>query len=234
MDDKSTISAIAWDLDNTLFNRDEAFRAFFDAWLKREAHGLSSGEHQSALERIRILDRSGYGDRLKFCEQVMALVGVTRLKPEQLWEEIQARLPDFITPDFRILELLESLSRYFRMVIVTNGGSVFQRAKIASNGFNRLFSHSEIFVSSELGTSKPEPAIFEMVLSFLRLSASQVLFVGDHVVNDIEGPANVGMKTCWVSNGRSTPKGLKADLLITSVHELNPAMIRSLSLPAAA
>ncbi|MHA3770802.1 HAD family hydrolase [Verrucomicrobiota bacterium sgz303538] len=234
MDDKSTISAIAWDLDNTLFDRDKAFRAFFSSWLKREAYGLTSQEHESALDRIRILDRSGYGDRLKFCERVMAMVGVTRFKPEQLWEEIQTRLPDFITPDIRVLKLLESLAPHFRMVIVTNGGSVFQRAKIASSGLSRIFSQSEIFVSSELGISKPEPAIFEMVLSFLQLSAEQVLFVGDHVVNDIEGPANVGMRTCWVSNGRSTPKDLKADLVVTTVHELNPSMVRSLSLRAAA
>lgn len=234
MDDKSTISAIAWDLDNTLFNRDEAFRAFFSAWLKREAHGLTPREHEPALDQIRILDRSGYGDRLKFCERVMEMVGVTRFKPEQMWEEIQAHLPDFITPDIRVLKLLESLAPHFRMVIVTNGGSIFQRAKIASSGLNRIFSHSEIFVSSELGTSKPEPAIFEIVLSFLALSAEQVLFVGDHVVNDIEGPTNVGMRACWVSNGRSTPKDLRADLVVTTVHELNPAMIRSISLLAAA
>jgi putative hydrolase of the HAD superfamily len=50
--------------------------------------------------------------------------------------------------------------------------------------------------SSELGFRKPHPGIYHHVLNGLGVAASQALFVGDRVLEDVVGPARVGMRTC--------------------------------------
>lgn len=50
--------------------------------------------------------------------------------------------------------------------------------------------------SSELGIRKPHPGIYQHALDGLGVAPSQALFVGDRVLEDVIGPARVGMRTC--------------------------------------
>lgn len=50
--------------------------------------------------------------------------------------------------------------------------------------------------SSQLGVRKPHPAIYRHVLDRLGVEPRQALFVGDRVLEDVIGPAGVGMRTC--------------------------------------
>jgi HAD superfamily hydrolase (TIGR01509 family) len=49
--------------------------------------------------------------------------------------------------------------------------------------------------SSEVGTRKPHPAIFERALDALGVEAERSLFVGDRLYEDVRGAAEVGMTT---------------------------------------
>ncbi len=49
--------------------------------------------------------------------------------------------------------------------------------------------------SSEVGTRKPHPAIFERALKALSVRPENALFVGDRLYEDVRGAAEVGMKT---------------------------------------
>jgi putative hydrolase of the HAD superfamily len=49
--------------------------------------------------------------------------------------------------------------------------------------------------SSEVGTRKPHPAIFERALDALAVEPGRALFVGDRLYEDIRGAAEVGMTT---------------------------------------
>ena len=49
--------------------------------------------------------------------------------------------------------------------------------------------------SSEVGTRKPHPAIFERALEALGVEPGRALFVGDRLYEDIRGAAEVGMTT---------------------------------------
>jgi putative hydrolase of the HAD superfamily len=48
-------------------------------------------------------------------------------------------------------------------------------------------------VSTEVGLEKPNPAIFNLALAQTGLQAEDVLYVGDHPINDVEAPLLVGM-----------------------------------------
>ena len=49
--------------------------------------------------------------------------------------------------------------------------------------------------SSEVGTRKPHPAIFERALGALGVSAENALFVGDRLYEDVRGAGELGMTT---------------------------------------
>ena len=52
-----------------------------------------------------------------------------------------------------------------------------------------------VVLSGEVGSRKPEPAIFERALAELGVDAADAVFVGDRLVDDVEGAAAVGMTT---------------------------------------
>jgi putative hydrolase of the HAD superfamily len=50
-----------------------------------------------------------------------------------------------------------------------------------------------VIVSTEVGMEKPDPAIFQLSLDRSGFSAADVLYVGDHDLNDIWAPNQVGI-----------------------------------------
>ena len=63
-----------------------------------------------------------------------------------------------------------------------------------------------VFTSEELQVYKPQKAFYEKILAALSLQPEEVLFVGDSLNDDVSGPKQVGMKTCWVNRkGQEMP-----------------------------
>jgi putative hydrolase of the HAD superfamily len=70
-----------------------------------------------------------------------------------------------------------------------------------------------VVFSSELGRRKPHPAIYEAALSELGVAPEQALFVGDRLVEDVRGPAELGMTTVQALWFRAdeNPNGIEPD-----------------------
>lgn len=63
-----------------------------------------------------------------------------------------------------------------------------------------------VFTSEGLRVYKPQKAFYEKILAVLSLHPEEVLFVGDSLTDDVYGPRQVGMKTCWVNRkGQPSP-----------------------------
>lgn len=63
-----------------------------------------------------------------------------------------------------------------------------------------------VFTSEGLRVYKPQKAFYEKILAVLSLRPEEVLFVGDSLTDDVYGPRQVGMKTCWVNRkGQPSP-----------------------------
>jgi len=218
MRSKSLKSILAWDLDNTLFDRDTAFRRCLVAIAtERQKNPSLLG---SSVSRIMAFDRSGKADRLAVAEFIASEIGLPSSEAAGLKETIQRRLPEFVRPDQEVCRLLEELSREYRMALISNGGAVLQRAKLDRAGLMKFFDPALILISGELESEKPDLAIFAEMLKRAEASASGSLFVGDDPVADIEGATRAGMRTCWVSRGRSAPASLKADFVVREIFEL--------------
>lgn len=110
-----------------------------------------------------------------------------------------------------VLDVLDALDAEpeVSLALVTNGLSEVQRVRIERLGLGRYFD--AIAISSELGTAKPAPAIFEFALAGLGAPArTSALMVGDSLTSDIQGGRNAGIATCWYNPHRQPrdPDGL--------------------------
>lgn len=178
------------DLDNTLIDRDSAWRSTASAFLAE--HGLPEGD----LTWLTTLDASGYRPR------------------HEVWRAISERYDGLDARDFvdrGVIErttlsepvreaLAEATDDGWTCVIVTNGRTAQQEAKIHRTGLDRLV-HGWV-VSESAGHSKPEPEIFHAAAAVAGLPLDGSWMIGDSAHADIGGVSRAGARTVWVSAGR--------------------------------
>ncbi|MBI4340449.1 MAG: HAD-IA family hydrolase [Chloroflexi bacterium] len=218
------IQAVLFDLDNTLIDRQAAFRRIAE----RFYHVHPAMSRRYALEEIcaRLVEweDDGDADRAWLFQQV-----------RDTWPEIQdsvsamvnwyrEQMATAVEPDTRVLGLLEGLTRAGTpWGIITNGGPG-QRAKILAAGFEAITPFA--ILSDEFGYRKPDPRIYKEGLWRLGgVMPAYTLFVGDKPQVDIVGAQQVGLQTAWVRRGKAYPAGLRRpDFEIDHVQELRSVL----------
>jgi putative hydrolase of the HAD superfamily len=102
-----------------------------------------------------------------------------------------------------VTEVLTRLKRQNACIgVVTNGFTSIQRKKLEACGLSSFIDH--LITSEQIGTAKPDPAIFRAALTVCGAKPHQAVMIGDSWVNDIEGSHAVGICTIWL-NRRSEP-----------------------------
>ncbi len=84
-----------------------------------------------------------------------------------------------------------------RTGIVTHGLTIKQAEKLIRLGLASYLDHGSIFISDQVGISKPNPKLYALALRRLELPAAEVMYVGDNLANDIAPPNSLGMLTAW-------------------------------------
>ena len=215
------LSAILFDLDNTLFDREAAFRGLAEDFFDEHLLGVTSLPRADAVALMVGWDDDGYSDRREMRERWLAEWPEAGLDLDAFngwYRQVMARhtLPDAAVNSF--LAHLNGLGMPWG--IVTNGNGRNQRAKCREAGLEAL-THF-IIVSEEQGYAKPDQRIYQDAMSALGLASPDgVLFVGDNPVTDIDGARAFGMQTAWVSRGRQFPADLRSpDYVVESVLDL--------------
>lgn len=128
--------------------------------------------------------------------------------------------PQDLYPDARpCLDELRTLG--FRVVIAGN-----QPARRHEQLQALGLPSDELATSEELGAEKPDPAFFAAVVQLADAAdASEVLYVGDRVDNDVLPAADYGMRTCWLRRGpwghlQDLPDDVEPDLVLEGLGEL--------------
>jgi putative hydrolase of the HAD superfamily len=85
-------------------------------------------------------------------------------------------------------------------VIVTNGRTVQQEAKIRNTGLDQLVQGWVI--SEAVGHKKPEPEIFQAAAATVSLPLPGAWVIGDSPHADIAGADALGLRSVWVTNSR--------------------------------
>lgn len=91
-----------------------------------------------------------------------------------------------------------------RRVIVTNGSSHQQKAKIKKLQLDHYFN--DIYISGELGFAKPDPQIFQHVCESLSVHPEECIFIGDSWESDIVGSNQFGMRSFWINHSGEHPE----------------------------
>ncbi len=86
------------------------------------------------------------------------------------------------------------------------------------------FAPSRIFTSESLQVYKPKRAFYEAILESLRVAPGETLFVGDSLVNDVQGPQSVGMRTCWINRKGKATGDIHPDYQLETLEGL-PALV---------
>lgn len=83
-----------------------------------------------------------------------------------------------------------------------------------------------VATSGEWGVAKPSPGFFERVVQLAGVPAGEVLYVGDHPVNDVAPAQAAGLRAAHLRRGPwgylwvDAPEGTAADWQIDSLHDL--------------
>jgi putative hydrolase of the HAD superfamily len=133
----------------------------------------------------------------------------------------------YIKPSVKLDRTLALLSEKYLIGIVTNGTPDFQRNKIKQMGIGRYFKDEHLFISEEVGYSKPAKEIYQMAMDTFHVEANEVIFVGDSLKNDVIAPMNQGMRAIWVNNhAESLPADVTPYAIITEINQLEQILLQ--------
>ncbi|MGJ9385995.1 HAD family hydrolase [Salipaludibacillus sp. CF4.18] len=219
------IKAVVFDLDGTLLNRDASVRVFIDKQYERLNKWLKHIPKDKYINRFIELDHRGYvwKDKVyKHLVEEFKIVGIT-------WEEF---LQDYINqfqlscvPFSNLVSMLEELkNKNLSLGMITNGKGQFQMNNITALGIEKYFD--TILISEWEGMKKPEPQIFNKVLSQLKVRPKESVYIGDHPINDVKTARNAGMKSIWKQSDQWD--NVKADFIVSDLKDI-PFIVSRLS-----
>jgi len=85
--------------------------------------------------------------------------------------------------------------------VITDGLSVKQSEKLIRLKLYRLFNPGAIFISDDIGISKPNIKLYQRACDEFNLAPAEVMYVGDDPVNDIDPAKAMGMITVLMKRG---------------------------------
>ena len=201
-DYNGAVALAIFDLDNTLIDRDASFRK----WIRR----FDPADAQWLIEA----DGDGFVARETFLGAIRERYGV-RIARERYDAEIVAAIElDPAVP----LALQRLRDAGWTLAICTNGSTRQQWAKLNKTGLHTLVD--AVAVSEEAGARKPASAMFEVAAARcgMRLGPAAWM-VGDCPVRDIAGAQAAGLRTVWMTRGRSWPGGEPPTAMASTVDE---------------
>lgn len=205
------IEAIAFDLDNTLIDRDAAV----NAWL-----ATILGDGTDLLAEAIALDNSGFIPRSTFYGWLAENVDWAE-DGEQVERRFQAEVMAMIPIDHAVRQLLRDLkARGYPLGLLTNGEGGFQLKKFGLLESHDAFHPGATIATGDIGFHKPDPRAFQALADSLPAPAEKILYVGDNPENDIEGSQAVGFRTCWIQLKDEHACRIQPDLTVRNVLDL--------------
>jgi putative hydrolase of the HAD superfamily len=194
------ISAVIFDLDDTLIDRRRTFSLYceylIDNFLKNK---ISLNERENVLVLLKEMDKNGYESRDIFYKKIIDTWNLeyTVEDFEQDWIE---RFDKYSVSAYRLMDTLEYLNKKYKLAIITNGLSYMQNKKIDAVNIREYFE--EIIISGDIGIRKPEKEIFLLCCNRLKVEPSEAVYIGDNYEIDVRGASNAGLNAIWINTDK--------------------------------
>ena len=115
-------------------------------------------------------------------------------------------------------ETMEILSQKYDCHIVTNGITFIQKGRMSRCALAPFIK--ELFISEEMGVSKPDPHYFDIVKEKLQIQKDDLpIVIGDSLSSDMKGALLSNLKCIWY-NPAHQKTDLKVDAVISDLREL--------------
>lgn len=237
--------AILFDIDDTLFSTSEfARKARRNAVRAMIAAGLDLPEELvlKELEEVIAEFSSNYEHHYDKLLQRLRGQSVPRANPALIVASGVAAYHDTkfreLAPFPDVLPLLRELkAAHVRTGIVTHGLTVKQAEKIVRLGLMPYLDTRAIYISDQIGISKPNPKLYLAALRDLQLHPGEVVYVGDSPEHDVAPPQSLGMIAIWARRAAKHglgKSGIVPDHIVDSFVELAGILRDSYGLPLGA
>ena len=121
-----------------------------------------------------------------------------------------------------------------RIYIASNGATVNAKGRIASTGLDRYIDG--LFISEDMGVTKPDPAFFEICLDRIGEPGSSCIMIGDSLSSDMLGAKNASLDSVWFMPSGDIEEAMKEysiDYCAASFDELYSVLKKWSAVPEA-
>ena len=226
------IKAILFDIDNTLLDFDgyvkesliEGFREFGLGKYSEEVYAVFQRINTELWKRIE-LGTLTYDELMKirwntiFRELGIEYDGV-------LFEKyFKGRLFYSAIPVEGAYEILDYLKDKYLLAVASNGPLAQQKNRLKTADMDKYFSY--VFVSEEIGFSKPSREFFDYCIKAINeglknpIAPEEIMIVGDSLSSDIRGAIDSKIASCYFDRkGNGKTEGFLPDFTINKLTEL--------------
>ncbi len=194
------IKAIIFDLDNTLIDRQKAFKEM----LLRKFHLLFDDETliSNMIDDIMKWDDNGTVERIVVFKRWASKYDVTCISPQELDKQWSDESGSIAFLYYDVKDTLSKLKNKYKLAILTNGSTTSQRRKLDTIDIYDLLDYT--LVSSEVNMKKPDIRLFEYIANKLNLKPNECIYVGDNYNIDVLGSRNAGMTPIFISRNNES------------------------------
>lgn len=209
------INAVIFDLDNTLIDRQRAFKEMLERKLPLFVPIEKQAQIPQMIQDILIWDANGTVSRLKCFRQFLKEYDIDTISAEELdqsWAN-ESGSTAYLFDD--VIETLRELKKKYKLALLSNGNPCSQRRKLATIKIDDFFEYT--LVSGEFSVNKPDPLIFKHVANQLSVPCQHCVYIGDNYQGDILGAKNAGMQAIYINRFNQPHCDT---LTVNSIHEL--------------
>lgn len=204
------IKAILFDFDRTIMDRDTALSNYIHEQYDR-LFQLDNIQKEIFIEQFIKLDAKGYVWKDIVYSSLIKEWDLP-YSMEELVKDYETNFQKFAVGFPNIDLVLTKLKEQgYLLGLVTNGRVGHQRNNVIKLGIDSLFDC--IVVSDEVGMRKPNADIFHYALDLLNVHPSEAIYVGDHLINDVQASKNVGMTSVLLKDAANVESSI-ADYII--------------------
>jgi YjjG family noncanonical pyrimidine nucleotidase len=226
------LKVILFDIDNTLLSFDKfvietmknGFREFGLCEYKDNMFNVFNQINSGLWQQLENKEISFEELKKKRWNMIFERLGISS-DGEAFEEYFRGCLLESAIPIDGAFDLLEYLHKKYILCVASNGPYMQQMNRLKISGMLPYFS--DLFISEDIGASKPSENFFNVCLTRLNSKLKQnilpreIMIVGDSLTSDIAGGIYSGIKTCFYNpNNKSIPSEMTPDYHVSSLSEI--------------
>lgn len=201
------IKAVVFDLDHTLFDRYATLTEIAKSIRQKLPVDPKLSDEKIAEIMIKADKTYVYYGWDKIREYIANESGLfaEKINGNDYSDFIFSEFMNIAVPyPFTIPTLKNLKANGFKLGLITNGKPGLQERKLEMLGLDSIFDR--VLVSGQYNCPKPDTTAFKMMAEWLSLKPSEMMYVGDNPLNDVDASRKAGYIPVYVNTVGSWPR----------------------------